>query len=136
MKMRVGCRGSDGWTGSSQEFGEVTVDGEQMGMGTEVVAIPDRADISGLMPASASCFTGTLLGEDVLVIELPGVLDGWDQLTKAEGDIAELVLGGARNREIALARGCSVRTVANQLQSVLRKLGVVSRAELACCVAA
>jgi DNA-binding CsgD family transcriptional regulator len=39
-------------------------------------------------------------------------------------------LRGASNQDIARTRGVSVRTVANQLAAVYRKLGVRSRAEL------
>lgn len=42
----------------------------------------------------------------------------------------ELTLSGLSNAEVAKKRGTAVRTVANQLQSLFRKLGVNSRAEL------
>ncbi len=51
-------------------------------------------------------------------------------LTAAERSIAELVLGGHTNTAIARARGTSVRTVANQVTALYRKLGVASRREL------
>ncbi len=57
--------------------------------------------------------------------------DKTGELTSAEREVALLALGGKSNHEIAQARHCSVRTVANQLQSVFRKLGIRSRAELA-----
>jgi DNA-binding CsgD family transcriptional regulator len=57
--------------------------------------------------------------------------DKTHELTSAEREVALLVLAGKSNGEIAEARHCSVRTVANQLQSVFRKLGIRSRAELA-----
>lgn len=57
--------------------------------------------------------------------------DKTGELTSAEREVALLALGGKSNNEIAEARHCSVRTVANQLQSVFRKLGIRSRAELA-----
>ena len=57
--------------------------------------------------------------------------DKTGELTSAERDVALLALAGKSNNEIAEARHCSVRTVANQLQSVFRKLGIRSRAELA-----
>src|SRR5689334_6765354 len=53
------------------------------------------------------------------------------ELTAAERRVVELVLAGASTSEIAKARGTSPRTVANQIQSVYRKLEVNSRAELA-----
>lgn len=52
-------------------------------------------------------------------------------LTEAERWVAEMAIAGLTNREIAAARGASVHTVANQLQSIYRKLGVCSRSELA-----
>lgn len=51
-------------------------------------------------------------------------------LTNAEAQIAELVLRGASSAEIARARGVSLRTIANQLASIYRKVGVCTRAEL------
>jgi len=51
-------------------------------------------------------------------------------LSPAESDVLQLVLRGASNAEIAKARGRSVRTIANQVASLLRKLGVESRFEL------
>jgi DNA-binding CsgD family transcriptional regulator len=52
-------------------------------------------------------------------------------LTSAERDVVRRVLGGASNAQIARARGSSPRTVANQLVSIFRKLGIFSRTELA-----
>lgn len=52
-------------------------------------------------------------------------------LTDAERSVAHLLLAGLSNEEIATARACSTNTVAKQVSSVYRKLGVQSRAELA-----
>jgi DNA-binding NarL/FixJ family response regulator len=51
-------------------------------------------------------------------------------LTSAEIAIVELALSGASNRQIAELRGTSTRTVANQLSTVFKKLGITSRPEL------
>jgi DNA-binding NarL/FixJ family response regulator len=51
-------------------------------------------------------------------------------LTTAERAVVELILRGCSNAEIAKARGTASRTVANQVASIFRKLGVSSRAEL------
>ena len=51
-------------------------------------------------------------------------------LTKAERAVALLAVRGLTNAAIAKRRRCAVRTIANQLQSIYRKLGVGSRAEL------
>lgn len=53
-----------------------------------------------------------------------------DELTEAEREVTRLVYGGLSNSEIADHRATATRTVANQLQSIYRKLDVVSREEL------
>ena len=53
------------------------------------------------------------------------------ELSNAEREVVELALSGMSNRQIAESRGCSSRTIANQLASAFRKVGVRSRAELA-----
>jgi DNA-binding CsgD family transcriptional regulator len=51
-------------------------------------------------------------------------------LTRAERDVALLVLAGNSHDDIAKIRGRATRTIANQVASVFRKLGVASRTEL------
>ncbi|MDQ3032586.1 MAG: helix-turn-helix transcriptional regulator [Myxococcota bacterium] len=71
------------------------------------------------------------LGPDLALIELP--LPEAElplALSDAEQDVALAVFEGATNQEIATARGVSVKTVGNQLESIYRKLHVTSRAEL------
>lgn len=58
-----------------------------------------------------------------------------DGLTEAEHDVMFHAVRGASNAEIAELRGTSTRTVANQLASIYRKLGLCSRTELAALVA-
>lgn len=58
------------------------------------------------------------------------VLENAGRLTASELAIAELVLQGHATAEIARARGRSVRTIANQIAAIYRKLGVKSRREL------
>lgn len=53
------------------------------------------------------------------------------ELTPAERSILALVLGGESNAAIARLRGSAPSTVANQVASIFRKLGVSSRGELA-----
>jgi DNA-binding CsgD family transcriptional regulator len=53
------------------------------------------------------------------------------RLSEAEREVVLAILDGRSNADIALARGRSVRTVANQAASAFRKLGVRSRSELA-----
>ena len=51
-------------------------------------------------------------------------------LTAAETQIAVALIGGHSNAAIGRLRGSSTRTVANQVASIYRKLGVHSRTEL------
>lgn len=53
-----------------------------------------------------------------------------EALTVAEQEVALQVYAGATNKQIAEARGVSAKTIGNQLESIYRKLGVRSRAEL------
>jgi DNA-binding NarL/FixJ family response regulator len=41
-----------------------------------------------------------------------------------------LLIAGSTNRDIAMRRATSARTVANQVQAIFRKYGVRSRSEL------
>jgi DNA-binding NarL/FixJ family response regulator len=52
-------------------------------------------------------------------------------LSQSERAVAMLILTGASNAEIGTARGKSARTIANQVSSIFRKLGVGSRGQLA-----
>lgn len=52
-------------------------------------------------------------------------------LTPAEQEVLALVLDGFDNASIAEARKTTTRTVANQVASIFRKVGVASRSELA-----
>jgi len=53
------------------------------------------------------------------------------RLTPAERAVMTLIVDGRSNAEAARARGVAIRTVANQVSSVLRKLSAGSRRELA-----
>lgn len=71
-------------------------------------------------------------GEDLVVVSLPSDAEVCaPALTRAEREVVRDVLAGCATTEIARIRGRSPRTVANQLASIYRKLGVSSRAELA-----
>jgi DNA-binding CsgD family transcriptional regulator len=64
----------------------------------------------------------------ILSFTLPG--DSAINLSAAESDVVRHILSGRSNSEIAALRHCSTRTVANQVASLFRKLGVRSRLEL------
>lgn len=71
-------------------------------------------------------------GEVVAVISLPAVNPAAAglELPAAEQEVACDALAGLSNAAIAQKRGRSARTIANQLASIYRKLGVASRAEM------
>jgi DNA-binding CsgD family transcriptional regulator len=79
--------------------------------------------------------TFQLAGDEYAVLAFPddeGLAGGLSKdLSDAEKEVAKLLLAGRSNAEIAAARGRSVRTVANQVASIFRKLRVGSRLELA-----
>ena len=82
-------------------------------------------------PAGLRVETFEADGEAFAIIELPRVqrLDH-RQLTRSERSILALLLAGLSNAEIARRRERSIRTVAHQVDSIFRRLGVGSRLEL------
>lgn len=71
-------------------------------------------------------------GEAYVVMSLPtGTTGPMDELSAAEREVANDAAAGLSNAAIAKMRSRSPRTIANQLASIFRKLGVSSRAELA-----
>lgn len=69
--------------------------------------------------------------EQLVVVSYPIQSADFTRLSDAEAEVGRLVVRGFSNAEIAVVRGTSVRTVANQMASILRKLGLASRRELA-----
>jgi DNA-binding CsgD family transcriptional regulator len=53
----------------------------------------------------------------------------WSRLTCAEAEVGHGLIAALSNAEIATRRGCSPRTIANQVASIFRKIGVTSRLE-------
>jgi DNA-binding CsgD family transcriptional regulator len=62
--------------------------------------------------------------------ERPLAESGAGALTEAERSVVELILDGLSNAAIAQKRRCSANTVANQISSAYRKLGVGGRRQL------
>jgi len=80
--------------------------------------------VATIVPVSIGGVRGLIIELPADPAELPACL------TATEREVVTLVLEGRSNREIAEARGASYRTVANQLASIYKKLGVASRTEL------
>jgi len=70
-------------------------------------------------------------GEDFAVLHFP-IASQTDLtgLSDAEGEVANAIVKGMSNEEIARMRRTSNRTVAKQVASIFKKLGVGSRREL------
>jgi DNA-binding CsgD family transcriptional regulator len=71
-------------------------------------------------------------GQQLLVISFPAeTVRDMSALSPAEKHVAQLILQGHSNTQIAAIRHTALRTTANQVASIFRKYGVNSRAELA-----
>jgi DNA-binding CsgD family transcriptional regulator len=84
---------------------------------------PRRGEVHGARVAVA--------GRDLFVLSMPSLVASLPaELTSAEREVAALLLDGKSNREVAALRGTSVRTIANQVGAIFRKLRVSGRVEL------
>jgi DNA-binding CsgD family transcriptional regulator len=93
-------------------------------------ARPPKSD-HPLVPIGLEAATFGVDDDDYVLFSFPlPELEPPACLSAAEREVVRGLLGGQSNAEIAKARSCSVRTVANQVRSIFRKLGVSSRAEV------
>jgi DNA-binding CsgD family transcriptional regulator len=101
--------------------------------GVEGVRVRHRRR-AGITPSGAD-FRATrflVAGKEMAVLSYPlQPVDLPAGLTDAERDVALAIFAGRSNAEIAVQRGTSPRTVANQVASLFAKLGLRSRSELA-----
>jgi DNA-binding NarL/FixJ family response regulator len=113
----------------------------ELALSESVVARTLRAAVRKIGAASTAALTGlqTAVFEpldgvdgdpDLAVARLEPAGRSMARLSKAERAVLTCVLGGRRITDVAHERGTSSRTVAHQLSSVYRKLGVGSRREL------
>lgn len=94
------------------------------------MAAPSRSPVLPV-PRGLRVDTFEAGGESFAIIELPGIPGQHRlRLARAEREILDLLLAGRSNAEIARQRGRSVRTVAHQVGTIFRRLGVGSRLEL------
>jgi two-component system response regulator DesR len=71
-----------------------------------------------------------MIDDEFAVFSWDGTDRTSESLTDAERDVLRHVASGASNAQIAKLRRSSVHTVANQVSSLLRKLGAASRYDL------
>lgn len=101
-----------------------------------VVRDPDTADVMSATPSAEermlAAEPGALrvaagrVGGAVLRIELLPATDP-DALTKRQKEVAECLLRGMQNQDIADAMGISLHTVRRHLEQIFRRLGVNNR---------
>lgn len=76
----------------------------------------------------------TPIGPDLILLRVPlsyaANITSFMALTESEREVAACACNGLSNADIAERRGCSVRTVANQLSQAYRKLRLSGRREL------
>lgn len=69
-------------------------------------------------------------GHELVVVSVPAPQVPADELTAAEQSVVRGIAEGLTNAELAERRQVARSTIANQIASIFRKLGVSSRAEL------
>jgi DNA-binding NarL/FixJ family response regulator len=91
------------------------------------VSVPERLPPPAGLRVARCCWEG----EELLVLSWPLPIHAVPPvLTEAEREILDGLVAGEDNQDLARLRGTSQRTVANQIGSIFRKLGVSSRIEL------
>jgi DNA-binding CsgD family transcriptional regulator len=94
---------------------------------------PLRADPLPSPPGLAVVANDAEVEGDCLVLSfpIPSGSDAPARLTPAEREVVDGILAGLPTREIAVRRGVSPRTVANQISHIFEKMRVGSRLALA-----
>lgn len=82
------------------------------------------------MPDTHQNFAAYSGGLRLVVVRVPEPPTSREALRPAERTVAECIVRGLSNAEIARTRGTSARTVANQVAALFERTGVQSRAEL------
>lgn len=94
------------------------------------IGATDIAALAGVRTAVFEPLEGLNLGVDLALARLTPTALSRASLSDAERAIVVGILGGKRIAAIARERGTSPRTVAHQIASTYKKLGVSSRREL------
>ena len=134
MEREVVQRAMLGWSNCEISFA-LGVSGSAVGVhlsnGLKKLGVRSRAELIRLNGRAAYQMSIDVDGDPLLVIAEPGMYPlPASGLSVSEGDILQWIMRGASNKEIALRRESSEKTVANQVAAILRKCGVASRFEL------
>lgn len=87
--------------------------------------------VKGKPPEDLRASVVSIAGTRYVVLSFEPAVEPVPSLTRSEQQVAHALLNGLANAAIGRLRGSSERTVANQVASIYRKLGVGSRTELA-----
>jgi DNA-binding NarL/FixJ family response regulator len=94
------------------------------------IGVADAATLAGVRTARFHPLEGLNLGVDLALAQLTPAAPSQVSLSDAERAIVTSILDGKRVAAIAQERGTSIRTVAHQITSTYKKLGISSRREL------
>jgi DNA-binding NarL/FixJ family response regulator len=94
------------------------------------VGVVDTVALAGIKGALFETIEDPTTGIDLAIARLSVVATGVPALSDAERGVMTGILDGKRVAAIAHERGTSPRTVANQISSIYKKLGVSSRREI------
>jgi DNA-binding NarL/FixJ family response regulator len=99
------------------------------------LGLRSRAELAAFFQPSGVCarLAEAVVGGERFLIGSRPLFDNpaVARLTPSEREVADHLLCGSTNKDIAQRRGTSARTIANQVQAIFRKLQVQSRVELA-----
>ena len=93
------------------------------------LGVADATALMGIRNALFESLEGLAIGVEIAMTRLTPVALSAAVLSDAERAVAAGMLGGKRAAAIARERGTSIRTVANQITNIYKKLGVSSRRE-------
>lgn len=93
------------------------------------LGVADTTALIRIRNALFESLEGLAIGVDLAMTRLTPVAPSATVLSDAERAVAAGILGGKRAAAIAHERGTSIRTVAKQITSIYKKLGVSSRRE-------
>jgi DNA-binding CsgD family transcriptional regulator len=115
------------WIAFELQLSESTV-ARTLRMALRRIGVVDAADLVGVRTAPFEPLEGMPAGVELAMARLTPA-SASAGLSDAERAVVTGILGGKRIAAIARERGTSPRTVANQLASIYKKLGVSSRRE-------
>jgi DNA-binding CsgD family transcriptional regulator len=117
------------WTALDRQLSESAVT-RTLGTALRRVGAPDIAMLAGAQTAMLEPLDWSPSGVPIAIARVTPAKLSRPDLSDAERAIVARVLDGKGNAAIASERGTSLRTVAHQIASAYRKLGVSSRREL------